>query len=54
MIGENVYAEVVESKALVSSWLGPIKSSVFKIHFRLDDIPYYDDANIHDYFSNVG
>lgn len=53
-IGENVYPEVVESKATLSSWLGPIKVSVFKVAFRLDDIPYYDVSNIQDYFSNVG
>lgn len=53
-IGENFYPEVVDSKATVSSWLGPTKASVFKVLFRLDDIPYYDNSNIQDYFSNVG
>lgn len=53
-IGEKVYPEVVESNATISKWLGPIKTPVFKVLFRLDDIPYYDVSNIQDYFSNVG
>lgn len=54
LIGENVYPEVVEPRARVISWLGPIITSIFKVNFRLEDIPFYDAANIKDYFSHVG
>nr|CAH7760761.1 unnamed protein product [Callosobruchus chinensis] len=53
-VQEGIDLQDIDSKATVSVWLGEIKAPVLKLHFRLDEIPFYDTSYMCDSGTNLG
>ncbi|KAG5898732.1 hypothetical protein JTB14_020926 [Gonioctena quinquepunctata] len=53
-IKEEIDSSHIDQKATTISWLGGVQCSALKVHFFLEDIPFYDTSNMCDLLTNLG